>query len=462
MQKPRLAAICILKALFTQSAMIVIALTLNGICHAQAASNDEVLNELRAMRQRIDELEKTVKSQAEEIEKLKATPAPVAQAPGDATPTAPAPHPAPPESIETRLSSFKEELLDTILGEHSPLEVSGFFDVTLESPHERDRPFEFGALELDLEYPFNDHYTVSSALVWDGDTSEVGIGVVDYHWFDDSVPARGRIFDEPGLHIQAGRFDLPFGVDYQYFAAPDRPSISAPLTTDRIQQGGYNGDGLRVYGTWKMFDYALYCVDSLYGDNGGVVGGRMGIFPWRDPYRLHRFGSNRTLELGLSYLQDIDKHGDARDRVMGADLTLSYGIFQVVAEWMQRDSDQVLFHWIPDMFDSERGLFRNLGRRDETGFHVTLVTDLEKPLKRPVNLFCRYDGWDPDYNFLLDEDDDTLAHRVRRIERATVGLGYNVTESVCLKIEYQDYLGPRTHEPGFDDSRTTLQLVARF
>ncbi len=68
------------------------------------------------------------------------------------------------------------------------------------------------------------------ALVWDGDTAEIGVAVVDFHMFDDSIPARGRIFSEQGFHVQAGRFDLPFSTDYQYFAAPDRITVSAPMS----------------------------------------------------------------------------------------------------------------------------------------------------------------------------------------------------------------------------------------
>ncbi len=438
--------------------LLAAALTLAGIGHAQEASNEDVLKELRSLRDRVGELEKTVESQQQEIGRLKGqgepSSEPVPAKEGKQVDT--------PETLETRLSAFKDELIETLAGEESPLKISGFFDVTLESPNERDRPFEFGALELDLEYPFNEHYTVSSALVWDGDTAEVGVGIVDYHWFDDAVPARGRIFDEPGFHLQAGRFDLPFGVDYQFFATSDRPNISAPLTTERIQLGGYNSDGARLYGTWKTFDYALYAVDSLYGDNGGTVGGRIGFFPWRDPYRLHRFGGNRSLEFGLSYLQDMDNHGDGRDRVYGADMTLNYKMFHLVAEWMKRDSDPHVLHRAPSLVQPDVEIVRDLGQRSETGLQVSLVTDLETIVNRPVSLFCRFDAWDPDYDFLVDAEDDTLAYRVKNTQRVTFGVGYNVTDSIRLKLEYYDYLGDGTREPGFDDSRAMVQLVARF
>ena len=56
-----------------------------------------------------------------------------------------------------------------------------------------------------------------------------------------------------------GRFDLPYGVDYQHFASVDRPNVSAPITTERIQLGGYNSDGIRCMeqGVYLITPYML-------------------------------------------------------------------------------------------------------------------------------------------------------------------------------------------------------------
>jgi hypothetical protein len=129
---------------------------------------------------------------------------------------------------------------------------------------------------------------------------------------------------------------------------------------------------------------------------------------------------------------------------------------------MKRDSDRTALRREPDATNPDLGVLWSLGQRDEKGFHVTLVTDLEKLVKHPLNLFGRFDTWDPDYDFLLDEEDDTLMYRVKKAQRVTLGFGYNVTESIRLKFEYYDYLGDGTREPGFDDSRAMLQLVVRF
>ena len=177
------------------------------------------------------------------------------------------------DKLETRLKSFKEELFKTVFRGEAPLEITGFFDFTLQSQDERDSPFEFGALELDLKYAYNKHYAVSTALVWKDDSAAVRAGVIDYHLFVMTLyQCEAASLMKPGFHVQVGRFDLPYGVDYQYFSPVDRPNVSAPITTERIQHGKYNSDGIRLYGTARVFDYSLYVVDSMYGDNGGTVG----------------------------------------------------------------------------------------------------------------------------------------------------------------------------------------------
>ncbi len=424
---------------------------------------DDVMKELKRMGSRINELEGLVESQQDELSILKGiqeedtTLNEISNSTGSEDNS---------EALETRLSSFKDDLIETVLGNQSPLEITGFFDFTVQdmdegtqdivgTRRERNKPFDLGAFEMDMEYSYGDHYSVSAAMVWDdGGAPSLAVALVDYHLFDDDVPVRGRIFDEQGFHVQVGRFDVPYGVDYQYFASVDRPSVSAPLTTSRIQAGGYNSDGIRIYGTWSSFDYTAYAINSLYGDDGGVLGGRIAFFPSRNPYRLHRFGSTRTVEIGFSYLKDLDKEFDARDRVYGFDFTLNYDMFTLVAEWMKRDSDTAFV-------DGNGNLAHNKDQ-DESGFHISLVTDLEKIVKRPIYSFSRFDAWNPKTDALLNANDSTIKIPVENLKRLTFGLGYNITESLALKLEYADYQGQGTKESSFEDSTVTLQLTARY
>ncbi len=434
---------------------------------------DDVMKELKRMSSRINELEGLVESQQDELSILKeiqeedTTLNEISNGTGSEGNS---------EVLETRLSSFKDELIESVLGKQSPLKISGFFDFTVQdmdegtqdivgTQRERNKPFDFGSFEMDLQYSYGDHYSVSAALVWDsGSTPTLNVGLVDYHLFDDDAPARGRIFDEAGFHLQVGRFDIPYGVDYQYFPSVNRPNVSAPMTTTRIQNGGYGSDGMRIYGTWKTFDYTAYAVNALYGNNGGVLGGRIGFFPGRNPYRLHRFSSPRTVEFGFSYLKELDKEFDTREKVYGFDFTLNYNMFTLVAEWMKRDSEVAFVN-------SSGGLVHGKDQ-DESGFHVSLVTDLEKVVKRPIYLFTRFDAWNPNTDAILSTKtslsgtttttNSTAIVPVENLKRLTFGLGYNLTKSLGLKLEYADYQGQGTKETSFEDSTVTFQLTARY
>ncbi|MBI5187780.1 MAG: hypothetical protein HZA07_01725 [Nitrospirae bacterium] len=104
---------------------------------------------------------------------------------------------------------------------------SGFFDINVSDLKERDNPWALGPFELDMEY-HKENLAAAGALVFDNGAADIGVAFVDYHQFDHTISPRGRIFYEPGFHIQVGRFDIPFGLDYLYFATTDRETITPP------------------------------------------------------------------------------------------------------------------------------------------------------------------------------------------------------------------------------------------
>lgn len=186
--------------------------------------------------------------------------------------------------------------------EDKGLIINGFFDVNAKTGNVTDQTFSVGSVELDLDYSYGDHYGASSAIVLCGNSPNANwaapgsvtcgnsgpgglsggqagfvVALVDYHLFNDRIPPRGRIFNNKGLHIQAGRFDLPFGVDYQYYANKDRVTVSAQITTSRMQYGDFNGDGIRSYGSNDLFNYSVFWTDAMYSNDGHAIGGRLGL-----------------------------------------------------------------------------------------------------------------------------------------------------------------------------------------
>ena len=152
----------------------------------------------------------------------------------------------------------------------------------------------------------------------------IAVGFIDYNVYDDTIPPRGRIFNKDGLHIRAGRFDIPFGTDYQNFANTDRVTVTAPLTTSYMQLGGYNGDGVNSFGARGRYQYSLFWTDAMYGDDGHAIGGRVGMFLGQRPFSVHN--SRKGIEFGFSHLSDLDGDNNLRNSVYGADLSIDYGI----------------------------------------------------------------------------------------------------------------------------------------
>lgn len=382
---------------------------------------------------------------------------------------------APEPAITSKLGALTEEVEELReAAKEKGLDISGFFDVNAKTDNSTDQTFSVGSVELDLEYAYNDHFAASSALVLCGNSSGtdysapaaitcggsgpggigaggagIAVALVDYHMFDDSIPPRGRIFNANGLHVQGGRFDLPFSSDYQYFANTDRVTVTAPITTSRMQFGGYNGDGVRSYGAWNMFNYSVFWTDAMYANDGTSVGGRLGMSLGQNTYRTHK-NTSEGIEFGVSHLTDLDKNRNVRHTVYGADLSLGYGFLKLQSELM----------WLTarENFVDESG--NEYGKPDELGYHATLLANLESFLSYPITAFARYGRWQPHNRIAEDYDGQLVA--INNVSALTFGLNYKFNDYFKLKFEYTDSLGTQTQERYFDKNLGIAQLVVAF
>lgn len=359
------------------------------------------------------------------------------------------------EQQQQEIQTLKERLnannnTDSTVVDHpddNTLEISGFFDFTAHTTNNSGHPFDLGGLELDLQYDKAENITISTALTWNDEGSEVAVAVIDYHTHDHNVPVRGNIFSDSGLHLQVGRFDIPFGTDYVYFAAPDRPNVTAPVTTQRIQDGGFNGDGVRSYGTWSVIDYVFYWTNSLYDDDGSSIGARVGLFPEKDSFCSHRTNDQKDLVVGLSWLRDMDSDENERNTVYAFDMSWRLGMAELIYEFTILDSVNEVI--LPDSSSA--------GPADEEGFNIRLLFDLD-----PTTVFVSYGEWKPDYSARLDESDDSISYSVSKLERLTLGTQYMFNQHLQLKLEYYHHLDTETSEPDFEKRRLTFQIVAVF
>jgi hypothetical protein len=396
------------------------------------------------------------------------------------------------DGIMTKLGDLGDEIEELKeKAQEKGLDISGFFDINAKTDNSTDQTFSIGSVELDLEYAYNEHFAASSALVLCGNSAGVdsaapaaifcggsgpgglgggqagiAVGLVDYHMFDNSIPPRGRIFNNQGFHIQAGRFDIPFSTDYQNFANTDRVTVTAPITTARMQFGGFNGDGVRSYGSWKFLNYSVFWTDSMFANDGASVGGRLGVSFGQNNYRSHH-NNPEGIEAGVSYLADLDKHNNLRHAVYGIDLSLGYSFLRLQNELMLTQAYEDFTQDTESVEIDPQSLTlktvtttANYGKPHQLGYHSTLTADMERFIGYPVIAFVRYGRWEPKAR--KAEDFDGTLVSINNISALTVGLNYRFNDYLKLKFEYTDSLGTATTERFFDKQLGIAQMVVSF
>jgi len=294
------------------------------------------------------------------------------------------------------------------------LEVSGFVDVLGQGQQGENTTFGMGAFEIDFASEFSSKVSFEGAVVVEG--GEVGLGqtLVDF-----------KLLNEDRLGVQVGLLDMPFGIDYQVFATPDRKLVTTPLVTELMMDGGWGDIGVNLHGAVSLLNYNLYVVNGM-GEDGGVpvnqitdnnsaksVGGRIGVLPIKD------------LELGFSYVQGPYLDGTARQALsrIAGDIQFAYERLQIKGEFVRGEEE------VPGGTDNEH-----------QGYYIQLLGEATEK----VYGVTRFGYWKP-------KGGD-------RVTRITIGLGYDLIENVSLRGEYQ--INDET--PSVDNNLFSMQAVLSF
>lgn len=294
------------------------------------------------------------------------------------------------------------------------LEVSGFVDVLGQGQQRENTTFGMGAFEIDFASEFSSKVSFEGAVVVEG--GEVGLGqtLVDF-----------KLLNEDRLGVQVGLLDMPFGIDYQVFATPDRKLVTTPLVTELMMDGGWGDIGVNLHGAVSLLNYNLYVVNGM-GEDGGVpvnqiidnnntksVGGRIGILPIKD------------LELGFSYVQGPYLDGTAKEALsrIAGDIQFVYERLQIKGEFVRGEEE------VPGGTDNEH-----------QGYYIQLLGEATEK----VYGVTRFGYWKP-------KGGD-------RVTRITIGLGYDLIENISLRSEYQ--INDET--PSVDNNLFSTQVVVSF
>jgi hypothetical protein len=331
-------------------------------------------------------------------------------------------------------------LAETLARVRDTLGLSGFFDVRAADTGTDPNVFSMGDFELDVAREIGRHVQVAAALVVNDEGAELTVGFVDVHVAGAPVAPRGRLPVEKGFRAQLGRFDVPFGGDWQYFASKDRTELSAPLTTEAVLDGGYNDVGLRLLGASESLGWTAYW---LRGEGEGTaLGGRVVLTPFDNVYRLRK--RVRAFEIGVSGLLDLDGDGGTETVSFAIDGELRGPIGRLRSEWTRRD---------------ERPVPGREARLVKSGFHVTALVDAGSVASVALTPYVRWD------TAVQEPEGEGLEVVAGRTSRLTAGLNAIFFDALTLKLEYQRVLSaPPEFEAaeGFRRDAFLAQAVVTF
>ena len=310
----------------------------------------------------------------------------------------------------------------TLGGEAAPgIVFSGFMDLQYEPGADgRERKIHrLGQAEIDVDAALAPGVGLCLAPSWDPVAEAFGVGTaaVNLRFGAGSVDAVCRERHIEGTGILAGRFDVPFGIDWMLYPSIDRPLITMPLPV-AATHGGWNADGVLVYGAAGPFNGLLHATSgfdhSRELESGGeaiwtsrhAVGGRAGAVPWAG------------FAVGLS-AATIDALEDGRSQLLvGLDLSLTTGPLIVRGEFLRHRADAEQDHV-------------------DEGWYLAAQWDFG-----PAYGIARWDAWQPEGQ--------------AQDRRLSLGVGVPVRGAVVLRGEYEWW-----PDAGRDD-RLVLQLAAGF
>lgn len=347
------------------------------------------------------------------------------------------------DELKSRMDELEEENKDLKkrIDLLSALKISGYFDVNISNYKNKPNVFSIGAFELDLEHNY-DHFQVAAALVFH-EGAELGVGFIDYHLYGSRISPRGRLFQDEGLHLQVGRFDVPFGNDWYEFSPAARTTVTPPLTTELIMEGGYNDEGVRLLFNFMSVNATLYMLDGIeeqYSFGGNSYGGRIGLTPFSNPYEL-KSRSVPVFELGVSGIIDLDREGKTAEKLFAADIKTRTGPLILSSEYYYRDKNAGILLY---------------------GYHVTAGLDLDYFSPLPVKIYGRFEQCVAEEIVSIDNREAVDKNSITRL---TAGLNLNISDISYLKFEYLNYLDAYEEyrsDQYFSKMLYYLQLVITF
>ncbi len=229
------------------------------------------------------------------------------------------------------------------------LEISGFFDVVgnYQSSADDKTSFGLGQAELDIAKELSENISIMTAIAYNNDDGvfELGAAIIDIHLFGSKGEHQGSVFCVKHSGIVVGKFDVPFGIDYNVYASIDRKLVSPPQVCGNTHEG-WNDFGVQFTMNWQYYNFVVYGVNGIessyeisdaahamalgisIGDEvnttpANTFGTRVGLTPAQD------------LEVGGSVAFGLNQSNKSEMMMFGGDLQYAIADFRFKGEYIQ-------------------------------------------------------------------------------------------------------------------------------
>jgi hypothetical protein len=307
----------------------------------------------------------------------------------------------------------------------SGVEITGFADFGYAARQGEDQPddYGFGQMEVDLTTGIGNCIGIEAAIAYNTETETFGSRefVVDFSLFGSKG---NHFYEASGIDhagIAAGKFDVPFGIDWQVYPSIDRKLVSAPLIVESTHNA-WNDYGVQAYLESSQFNMVVFGTNGFgyqWVDEFSVpteisvkmaVGGRVGFAP------------HEWVEIGGSYASFFNEDDENDMDMIGADLQFNYEDLSIKGEYiMNRTGLTYDESW------------------ENSGFYAQGLYDFGR-----VFLVGRYGML-----FAFEEGADDWT-------RISAGAGWVILQNAELRLEYQN------NSAEWVDDVTFLQLVVGF
>ena len=313
------------------------------------------------------------------------------------------------------ISSLFLILQRTALGQ---IKFSGFADILFHSSESR---FQIGQMELDITSELHPAISFEGALALNPDTYcfEAGTGFIELTFPEEKGQhsARGAFFNHTGLSL--GLFDVPFGLDWQHIASPDRRLVTPPLLNEK-SINGWNDMGANFHTDIGITNLVIFIVNGAA--EGYSIGGRIACTP------------SQALGVGLSLSTQTEANDvGSKPQIIGGDLEGTIGSL----------STRMEVQYVDGLREGDFAAIDSLNTH--RGFYVQTDLDLTAILKHPLALIGRYGDW-------------STVNNSEEARRATFGVAYTPIPGFEVRAEFlMNTINEKQH-----DQRFVVQTLVIF